>query len=89
MLIKSQTWDAVPTLHAMNILRYYSPRIETPEHRAWVMDQVLRALTNCPVILRTVTPHRGEVLEVETLGESAEYVNFINEHPNWDKGVPP
>lgn len=48
---------------------------------------MVRALTSSPMEVREITNSRGEVIEVEILGESREYL-VIASTPNWDKGIP-
>ncbi len=50
-------------------------------HKAWVIDQMVRALTDCPLI-------------ESTYGESDHYRDFIAHHNQdglyaWDEGVAP
>ena len=58
---------------------------EGNKHKQWVIDQMIRALTNCPIITKINT----EDTKYETYGESEEYKNFVKEANNWDIGVPP
>ena len=71
--------------------------IDGGHHKMWVIDQMVRALTSCPMEKRT-REFRGKPYEYETQGESEEYKQFIAEHnkgedgPNtyeWDIGIAP
>jgi len=87
MLIKNQHYDQNSAVHALNIASYYAKDAYTPEQKSWVLDQMVRALTHCPMILKEVTTSRGELLEIEMMGESSEYLVIANQ-PGWDKGIP-
>lgn len=86
MFIKNPCYDPDPAIHAMNIARHYVP--ETPENKTWVMDQMVRALTRCPIAVKTI-PLGREIAEIEILSESQDYLRFLSNHPNWDQGIPP
>lgn len=51
-------------------------------HKAWVLDQTLRILTNCPKV-RAVT---SGAHEYEPLGESEEYTRIIAEYCGGEDG---
>jgi len=85
-LLKNPCFDQDRATHALNIAKHYQP--ETPDQVAWVMDQMVRALTYCPVLARQAQVGYS-VVEVEYLGESQDYQQFLANHPNWDKGIPP
>jgi len=87
MLLKNPCWDANPSQHAQNIATFYSKDAYTPEQKTWVIDQMVRALTNCPLVLKEITTNRGELLQFEILGESQAYLVIANS-PEWDKGIP-
>jgi methionyl-tRNA formyltransferase len=87
MLIKNQHYDQNSAVHALNIASYYAKDAVTPEQKAWVIDQMVRALTSCPLVMKEVITTRGDVLEVEMLGENSEYLVIANQ-PGWDKGIP-
>jgi hypothetical protein len=59
-------------------------------HKVWAIDQMVRALTGCPVVTKTATDYRGEPYEYEGQGESGEYLRFIEETGGeWDEGIAP
>ncbi len=87
MLIKNPCWDPSPTAHARKIAQRYAKEAVTPEQKAWVIDQMVRALTYCPLVVTSIQTARGEVLEVELLGESSSYLEIASD-PDWDKGIP-
>lgn len=67
-------------------------------HKMWVIDQMVRELTGCPLVKATAKNYKGEEYEYETLGESEEYKNWVKyfkdgedgpETYEWDKGCPP
>ena len=73
--------------HALNIIKRFAKDAYTPEQKAWVIDQVTRALTSCPMVIKPVTTSRGENLEFELQGECNEYLVIAND-PRWDRGIP-
>lgn len=68
-------------------------------HKMWVIDQLVRALTGCPLVERTKQDHRGQPLfTYEAQGESDEYRAWVGAYCDgedgphtyaWDEGVPP
>lgn len=46
-------------------------------HKMWVIDQMVRALTNCPMVPETATDIQGTVYHYERLGESDEYLAWV------------
>lgn len=66
-------------------------------HKSWVIDQMIRALTGCPVSKHLIgTDSRGKSYTFDTQGESPDYLAFVrhtNEHGDpdytWDPGTPP
>lgn len=60
----------------------------------WTVDQMVRALTGCPLVVRT--NRYGETYQA--LGESKEYLDFITQYRkgesgpetySWDIGIAP
>lgn len=67
-------------------------------HKAWVIDQMVRALTGCPIETRTATDVHGTVYTYEAQGESDAYKALVAEAKagedgpdtyEWDIGIPP
>lgn len=74
--------------------------IDGEHHKAWVIDQMVRALTGCPMVEATAKNCRGEPYTYLRRGESKEYQRFISEVTDgcescgasgteWDVGIPP
>ena len=72
--------------------------IDGDHHKAWVIDQMVRALTGCPEHEQHLTDVNGKQYVAHTLGESEEYKKLVREACNgeygpdsydWDIGVPP
>ncbi len=75
--------------------------IDGDHHKAWVIDQMVRALTDCPVAkqLGTYKAHDGEhYYRFEVMGESKKYSNLIKKAKagedgpdtyNWNIGIAP
>lgn len=72
--------------------------IDGAHHKMWVIDQMVRALTNCPMVTESAIDARGQSYEYECQGESEEYSKLIaascagEDGPDtysWDVGIPP
>jgi hypothetical protein len=72
--------------------------IDGDHHKDWVIDQMLRALTSCPMVVKTATDSRGKEYTYTTQGESDQYKDMVAEAcdgedgPNtypWDCGIAP
>lgn len=83
--------------HALEIAFSYS-QIDGAHHKAWSIDQMVRALTGCPVERAEAIDCNGVPYSYEYQGESEEYKKFIQEHNDgedgpdtyeWDKGIAP
>lgn len=66
--------------------------IDGAHHKDWVIDQMVRALTGCPM----KTKSKGEgpgAIHYEVQGESREYKKLVkdacSEGSEWDVGIPP
>jgi hypothetical protein len=73
-------------------------QIEGDHHRLWVIDQMIRALTNCPVFEEQATDYNGTPYTFEVMRESQEYLDMVWNHNNgedgpntyeWDTGIAP
>jgi hypothetical protein len=67
-------------------------------HKAWVIDQIVRALTGCPMVGKTSVDCNGKPYSYEVQGESPEYVELVRQTCDgedgpdtysWDVGVAP
>ena len=72
--------------------------VDGGHHKMWVIDQMVRALTDCSMEKRTAVDCTGKSYEYEAQGESEEYKQFVANHsigedgPNtydWDEGIAP
>ncbi len=72
--------------------------IDGAHHKTWVIDQMIRALTGCPMERRKAKDYKGILYTYETQGESEEYRTLIaaacdgEDGPNtyeWDEGIAP
>lgn len=59
--------------------------IDGAHHKMWVIDQMVRALTNCPTVTKT-TVHNNREFEWEDQGESKEYNEWVARHCDGDDG---
>lgn len=73
-------------------------QVDGAHHKAYAIDQMVRALTGCPVLTKTGTDSRGNSYTYEDLGESEEYVQFVKdakdgddgpESYDWEQGIAP
>lgn len=67
-------------------------------HKMWVIDQMVRALSGCPMETQTAIDYKGAPYEFEAQGESNAYRALIaaacdgEDGPDtygWDEGVAP
>ncbi len=72
--------------------------IDVAHHKDWVLDQVVRMLTDCPMEERMGLDAYGDPYIYMALGESEEYKNLVAnaksgvDGPNtydWEVGIPP
>lgn len=70
--------------------------IEGDHHKAWVIDQMVRALTGCPMVVEQATDANGKPYTYETQGKSDEYLKLVayarGDGPDpydWDEGIAP
>lgn len=79
-------------------IAFQSGGCDGAHHKAWVIDQMVRALTGCPVVGRTAKDCRGEPYTFGAQGESAEYLAWVAEQRDgengpetyeWDEGIAP
>lgn len=73
-------------------------QIDGDHHKMWTIDQMVRALTGCPIVKGTAKDCNGDDYEYEAQGESADYVKLLREAcygadgPDtyeWDTGIAP
>lgn len=78
------------------ILRYGGE--DGGHHKQWVLDQVVRILTDCPTVQRTALSAYGTEYTYDALGESPEYLAWVAcckagedgpETYEWDEGIAP
>jgi hypothetical protein len=70
--------------------------IDGAHHKQWIIDQMVRALTGCPDVVRE---SRDGSYTYETQGESEEYLAWRREYEgdpddeasycSWDEGIAP
>lgn len=72
--------------------------IDGAHHKDWVIDQMVRALTGCPMVEGTGTDCHGKPYTYQTQGESEEYLKLVAEACDgedgpetyeWDCGIAP
>lgn len=72
--------------------------IDGAHHKDWVIDQMVRALTGCPVVTETHTPKGGKTYEYQRQGESQDYKDLVaqacdgEDGPQtytWETGIAP
>ncbi len=60
--------------------------IDGEHHKAWVIDQMVRVLTDCPIIEKQFLDCRQQPYTADVLGESEEYKEFIREQKAGEDG---
>lgn len=82
---------------AINIAVRYGG-IDGDHHKAWVIDQMVRELTECPSVTRSAVDVNGKPYTYTALGESEAYRQLVRESRDgedgpetysWDIGCPP
>lgn len=72
--------------------------LEGADHKQWIIDQMVRALTGCPLVQRTAKDWQGHPYTFEAQGESQEYLDWVaasedgEDGPQtyeWDTGIAP
>lgn len=69
-------------------------------HKQWAIDQTVRILTGCPLVVVHATDVRGTPYSYETYGESEAYKAWVREmegdpedddnyYGEWDTGIAP
>lgn len=58
-------------------------------HKMWVVDQMVRALTGCPIVQEAAIDAYGKSYEFNCQGESGEYQRFVAGAGEWDEGIAP
>lgn len=53
--------------------------IDGAHHKDWVIDQIVRALTDCPSVTMERRRADGSTWAWEAQGESEEYIQLVNE----------
>jgi len=90
-------FSMTPIERALDVATYFG-QIDGAHHKAWVIDQMVRALTDCPIVKATAEDSRGNPYEYETFGESEAYKKLIADYKmgkdgpdtySWDVGIVP
>lgn len=67
--------------------------IDGSHHKMWVIDQMVRALTGCPIVIETAYDGRNEKYSYAVQGESEEYRAFCacegEYQSDWNEGIAP
>lgn len=72
--------------------------VDGAHHKQWVLDQVVRILTECPEVEHEALDVNGLKYTYTALGESPDYLRWLADYragddgPNtyeWDEGIPP
>ena len=70
---------------ALDIIMEYGS-IDGAHHKAWVLDQVVRALTGCPTVTKRAISSMGKSYEYEARGESEEYLAWVARYKDGEDG---
>jgi hypothetical protein len=93
-------FDNSPAVRIIRALAYAKDNGSTDgaHHKMWVIDQMVRALTGCPLVTGTALDYEGQSYTFERQGESDEYIAWVAAHnagedgPNtyeWEVGIAP
>ncbi|MEQ7008420.1 hypothetical protein ABN028_19800 [Actinopolymorpha sp. B17G11] len=67
--------------------------IDGSHHKTWTIDQMVRALTGCPLVTETARDYQGKEYSYTAQGESEDYRHFIatddEDDSPWDEGIAP
>lgn len=72
--------------------------IDGAHHKDWTIDQMVRALTGCPVVEESATDYKGKPYVFKSQGESDEYKELVAnacdgedgpETYSWETGIAP
>ena len=72
--------------------------IDGGHHKMWVIDQMIRALCDCPMVTKKAKDFRNEAYSYKGQGESKEYLKFVEdakdgedgpETYSWEVGIAP
>lgn len=75
-----------------------SAGVDGAHHKQYTIDQMIRALTGCPMVIQKAIDCNGRPYEFETMGESEEYLAWVKEFEDgedgpktyeWDCGIAP
>lgn len=80
--------EETPILRALGIAAQYG-QTDGDHHKAWVIDQMIRALLGCPMETRSAVDFRGQPYQYEAQSASEDYRDWIAELGEWDEGIPP
>lgn len=69
----------------------YGAQYDGESHKMWVIDQMVRALTGCPTVMKTGLNglYNSEMYYYQTQGENDEYCRFTAGIQEWDEGIAP
>lgn len=80
---------------ALDIAMKYG-QMDGEKHKAFAIDQMVRALTGCQLVKKTAFDCNGKEYEYETMGECDQYLKFVSEYCygengpdtySWNRGV--
>ena len=86
-----------PTIEALRLIHDLGG-IDGGHHKQWLLDQIVRTLTGCPIETREAVDSRGASFTHEVLGESDAYREWVRAFEDgedgprtyeWDTGCPP
>ena len=57
------------------------------DHKMWVIDRMVRILTDCPIVIKTAVGSDGNSYTYETYEQNETYRAAVGEY--WDEGIAP
>jgi hypothetical protein len=88
--MRHATWTPPPDQRIERALEFASRYASTDgdHHKLWVIDQMARALTGCPLETVTATNWKGDEYSYEAQGENEAYSRVASEW-GWEEGIAP
>jgi len=67
-------------------------------HNQWIIDQMVRALTDCPIVTKKGIDYQGNEYTYKAIGKSDVYLSWVKDYQagedgpetyEWDVGIAP
>lgn len=71
---------------ALEYINKYGGMANGPERKQWLLDQVVRALTGCPMVEKSALDAHRKPYTYKAQGESEEYLEWVRVHRDGEDG---